>query len=159
MRGTSEYEIWCGIWKRCTNPNNRAYSRYGGRGIQVCARWKDFTAFYADMGPRPEGSQIERVENDGNYEPSNCVWATRSEQMRNTRRSHKIVEGQKFGKLVAIREAGSSKDKRQQWEFLCDCGQSYTGRIDRVIRGRVKSCGCFRSENTTIMNKKRGRKL
>lgn len=74
---------------RCSNPNTKGYSRYGGRGIQVCDRWRDsFSAFLADMGPRPSPRHsVERRNNDGNYEPDNCYWATDAEQTRNTRQN------------------------------------------------------------------------
>jgi hypothetical protein len=70
---------------RCFNVNNHTYHLYGGRGITVCQRWADsFPAFLADMGPRPtKDHSIDRINNDGNYEPSNCRWATHSEQMKN----------------------------------------------------------------------------
>lgn len=71
--------------KRCTDPNNLSYPRYGGRGIAVCDRWRDsFTEFFADMGRRPRGHSIDRIDIDGNYEPSNCRWATYAAQMQHT---------------------------------------------------------------------------
>ena len=88
MTETAEYAIWQGIKRRCLNPNEEAYPNYGGRGIIICDRWRDsFGAFLEDMGPRPgpEYSVDRFPDNDGNYEPGNCRWATGSQQMRNTR--------------------------------------------------------------------------
>ena len=76
---------------RCESPANEQWKNYGGRGIRVCERWMEFENFIADMGPRPPGLTIERINNDGNYEPSNCKWATMSEQNRNKRNTRKGV--------------------------------------------------------------------
>lgn len=84
---TCEYHAWEAMKQRCSNPNYAFYHNYGGRGIAVCDRWLHcFENFLADMGPRPDGRQsLDRVNNDGNYEPGNCRWATWSEQMHNRR--------------------------------------------------------------------------
>ena len=80
-----EYRSWTSMLTRCNNPNYHYWRRYGGRGIAVCARWAEsFENFLADMGPRPTGTSLDRYpNNDGNYEPGNCRWATRIEQRHN----------------------------------------------------------------------------
>lgn len=89
-QSTAEYRAWINIKTRCYNPKVVSYKNYGKRGIKVCARWRaSFEAFFADMGPKPSPSHtIDRYpDNDGDYKPSNCRWATWSEQHRNKRRS------------------------------------------------------------------------
>ena len=87
-----EYHSWCAMIKRCENPKDHAYRNYGGRGILVCQQWHAFSVFLADMGRRPSSSHsIDRINNDGNYEPSNCRWATKIEQSSNTRQAIKVT--------------------------------------------------------------------
>lgn len=84
---TPMYQSWAMMISRCTNPNVKRYVDYGARGIRVCDRWMSFANFLEDMGNRPEGKTLDRINNDGNYEPGNCRWATRDQQARNTRQS------------------------------------------------------------------------
>lgn len=105
MSDLTEYQTWKGMKQRCYNPNDPRFERYGDRGITVCDAWKNsFTAFYQDMGPKPSPKHsIDRIDNDGNYEPGNCRWATPSEQMWNT--SHNRPIELPDGSVVNYKEA------------------------------------------------------
>jgi hypothetical protein len=91
MATTPTYCVWQAMRQRCTNPNNPRYPHYGGRGIKYCERWEEFKNFYEDMGEKPKGLTIDRKDNDGNYQPDNCHWATYSVQNRNTRNNRNIT--------------------------------------------------------------------
>lgn len=80
------YVSWASMHTRCSNENSSNFKHYGWRGISVCERWKSFENFLADMGERPDGMSLDRIDVDGNYEPSNCKWSHQSEQVKNQRR-------------------------------------------------------------------------
>lgn len=98
-----EFSVWKGMLSRCGNPSTNNYANYGGRGISVCDRWREsFAHFLADMGPRPSTNHsIDRINNDGNYEPGNVRWATRIEQSHNSRQIRSITA---FGKVWHLRQ-------------------------------------------------------
>jgi hypothetical protein len=112
-KGNAEYKAWCHIKERCHNQRDKAFCRYGGRGIVVCERWREsFEAFLADMGKRPSPKHsIDRIDNDGNYEPGNCRWATMTEQ-GNNKRNNRHFEA--FGKRQTLaqwaRELGVTRE-------------------------------------------------
>lgn len=119
---TQIYFVWSAMRRRCGNPSDKRFSDYGGRGIKVCERWNNsFEAFLQDMGPRPEGGTLERIDNNGNYEPGNVRWASWKEQARNNRRNH----------LHTIN--GQTKSLAEWCEIL---GEPWTTVKKRVAAGR-----------------------
>lgn len=121
MSRTSTYKIWENMKLRCSSKSQRSYNNYGGRGISVCDKWKTFNGFIEDMGTRPSKKHtIERIDNDGNYEPGNCKWATYVEQATNRRNTIKILVD---GELKAIAELSES------------CGIPYKNLYDRLRAG------------------------
>lgn len=140
---TSEYNIWRAMRARCANPKNPDYKSYGGRGISVCERWQDFSIFLSDMGERPsKNHSLDRIDNDGNYEPGNVRWATIQEQASNTSRSVAVVrsDGAQFR---TITEAGEHT------------GIHYSG-IQACLKGRQKSAGGYQwsiAPNLSLISK------
>jgi hypothetical protein len=95
---------------RCSNQNAGNYGEYGGRGIGVCERWRDFRDFLADMGERPDNASLDRIDNDGNYEPGNCRWASAREQNQNTRKSLWVtINGERISAPDLERRMGFSR--------------------------------------------------
>jgi hypothetical protein len=106
------YSVWQGMLRRCDNPRYPQFKDYGGRGIRVCDRWlRDFGAFVSDMGDRPAGYFIDRIDNDGNYEPSNCRWVTRAQSQSNRRITQRLtIEGVTYLLADLARRSGLKPD-------------------------------------------------
>lgn len=112
---TPTYFCWQDMRKRCSSPSMKSYKYYGGRGIHVCKRWESFKNFLADMGEKPAGTSLDRIDNDGNYEPSNCRWSTASMQQRNKRNNRFLtLNGERlcvtdWARRIGLSEAGITK--------------------------------------------------
>ncbi len=112
--GSREYSSWSNMHQRCSNPATPSYSHYGARGITVCSRWRSFEAFLADMGARPPGTSLDRIDNDSGYTPGNCRWATRVEQ----RASQSLPRARDIAMLEArIAELEDERDELRR--LLC----------------------------------------
>ena len=112
MTGTRAHTAWINMQERCLNPNHNSYHRYGGRGVKICQRWLDsFTNFHDDMGDPPKGMSLDRIDVDGDYEPSNCRWATDEEQSNNRENNRYLEFGGKKQTIAQwAREVGMSRE-------------------------------------------------
>lgn len=108
--GTPTYFTWSSMNARCSNPKNTHYASYGGRGIKVCEKWRTFLGFLDDMGYRPPGRSLDRINNDMGYEPGNCRWATPEEQANNQQKTRRIThQGRTLSLSQWERELGISR--------------------------------------------------
>lgn len=121
QKRTPTYHAWCGMRKRCLDPRQKSYKDYGGRGISIDPDWESFAQFFADMGEKPAGFSLERLNNNGPYAPGNCVWATKLQQARNTRTTFFITYDNKTQSLSAWAEE--------------------MGKPSRVIQARLRRLG------------------
>lgn len=128
-----EYAIYRGIIARCENPNVKLYPLYGGRGVTVSKEWrKSFFSFYNDMGPRPSPTHsVERIDPNGNYEKSNCVWATSLEQANNKRNTRWVIyKGNRLSLHDAVRSAGNIIHPEAAWIRISECGWSVEESVE-----------------------------
>jgi len=131
-RASPTYNSWRMMKTRCQNSNFPYYKDYGGRGIKVCERWMNFENFLTDMGERPENTTLDRINNDGNYEPGNCRWATRKEQRRNQRdRKDQCL-------FIAINLQGTMIISNKQRKFARQYGLDPSG-VNHCLNGKHKT--------------------
>lgn len=136
LRDTPEYRVWATMHNRCSRPTCKEYPYYGGRGIRVCERWSKYENFIADMGPRPGTGRefwLEREDNDGNYEPSNCTWDTPKNQNRNSRKNILLTHG---GTTRPISEWAEITGLPYQalWSRVAVLGLSHSAALTRPLR-------------------------
>jgi len=151
------YNTWINLKPKCYNIEHKYYRNYGGKGVIVCDRWKGkegFIHFLEDMGERPEGKVLIRVNSSGNYCPENCKWGLKKEQpsirkeRANQEREH--IRNQKFGKLTALENLGRrAEDGKVEWRCKCDCGNETIVTEKNLKNGNSTSCGCVRLEKAT----------
>ena len=124
------YKSWATMIERCSNKNSDGYASYGGAGIAVCERWRSFKNFLADMGERPAGKTIDRIDNAKGYEPSNCRWATAAEQQQNTRQSMRWhISGTVYPSVQAAADVfGVSDQTIRRWCLVLNRDGKLGGR-------------------------------
>lgn len=139
---TPTYTVWRTMRQRCNYPGHKSYNSYGGRGIKVCARWDEFTNFLEDMGERPPGMTLGRIDNDGNYEPSNCRWETLIQQANNRRGNRLLcIDGvthtlTEWSRMFGIPSDTLTHRFKRGWDVMVALTTPVLKRVDnRVVKG------------------------
>lgn len=136
MEGTPTYNCWAHMLTRCNNSNHKQYDRYGGRGIKVCKSWHTFTNFYADMGEKPDGLSLDRIDNDGGYNKKNCRWATKRQQVGNQSRSLRFEWNGKLRTLSDLAHEHGMNRRRVYQRLLA--GWTLADALKTKVRGVEK---------------------
>ena len=138
MHQSSTYKIWTAMLDRCRNPNHPSFPDYGGRGITVHPEWSDFRVFLRDMGEKPSGLSLDRIDNSKGYTPNNCRWATPKTQMRNTRRN-RIVR--LYGAEMCLTDAAHKLgiDPPNVWNRARYHGISLQEALDHFVTSQLPS--------------------
>ena len=140
LRWHSAYPTWNGMMDRCYNPKNTGWKNYGGRGIKVCKRWHSVKYFVSDMGEKPVGYSIDRIDNNSNYSPSNCRWATRLEQCNNLRKNVRLsYQGRSLTLAEWSREIGMNRNTlKKRWRLGWSATRIIEAPIDPKMREMAK---------------------
>ena len=150
MSHTPTYRSWKAMMARCYSPNVYGFANYGGRGIKVCRDWHGFLTFLADMGERPAGTSLDRIDNDGNYNPSNCRWATAKEQNNNKKSNvHLTLNGETLPALqwaakLGMKYATLMKRREDGWtdeEILSRPVRPRGPNVNREIEYGIRAAG------------------
>ena len=160
MNNHPEYRVWRGMIARCTIKSHKSWRHYGERGIVVCERWLDFWNFLSDMGKRPTPKhEIDRIDNDGNYEPGNCRWATRKEQMLNSRNTLMVLlDGERVTSIEAQKRLGIheatlwARIHRGEIQRVQRCRPAPTKRRTLGLATHCRNGHEFTAENTAIQS-------
>ena len=137
MSNTKLFKVWTSLKQRCENPNLKWFHIYGGKGVTVCARWRSFVCFLADMGPAPEGASIERIDSTKGYSPDNCCWATPLQQSRNTSRNRLLSHD---GVTQCVSEWAEQRGiPRKTLTARLNYGWSVAEALEFVVRGSKNS--------------------
>lgn len=151
MTKTSTYKIFVGMHQRCENSRWHLYKFYGAKGIKVCERWKLFENFLADMGERPDGLELDRIDPTGNYEPSNCRWLSKLENVKNRTPIKETMIGKRFGKWLVQSRADDPRKDKWYYNCLCECGIEKVIAGGELRRGRTTQCmNCKHKEHAKI---------
>jgi hypothetical protein len=129
-QSTAEFTVWMSMRRRCHDLRDLAYKDYGGRGIKVCERWQSFENFFADMGRRPEGLQIDRIDNNGHYEPGNCRWTTCAVQARNRRNNRLVIFN---GVTMTLKDAAMASGVKYTTAYMRITARGWS--VERALLG------------------------
>ena len=145
---TKIYNIWVSMLSRCRNKNFPLYKNYGGRGIKVCERWLIFENFLADMGDKPDGMTIDRINNDGNYEPSNCRWATWIDQANNKRTTRFVVyNGMKLSLAQWARKLNINSDTlKDRLDSNWPIREAFFKPVKRLFKTFINTYSWFKTQ-------------
>lgn len=158
MWQTPEWKAWSSMRERCNCKTNLNYKRYGGRGITICKRWNKFENFFKDMGKRPHGHSLDRIDNNGNYSPSNCRWATPREQANNTRLARKISFNNGLVSVSELSRLSGVKRTTISRRLAANVSQERLTTVGRLLNADCKNGHPLSGPNLIFAGRKKERR-